>query len=54
MVEFVVEEFHIRIKEHVGRGPVLFLTEIVPLGEGGFRYGFKSAGNHHKFRDGTW
>ena len=49
-----VEEFDIEIKEWVVLGPVSFLTEISPFGEGGFRYAFKATSNHHKFRDATY
>ena len=54
MVDVVVEEFHIKIKEWVVIGQVLFQTGIFPFGEGGFRYAFKPASNHHKFSDGTY
>ena len=36
-----VEEFDIESKEWAVLGPVSFLTEITPFGEGGFRYAFK-------------
>ena len=49
-----VEEFDIENKEWVVLGPVSFLTEITPFGEGGFRYAFKASSNHHKFRDATY
>ena len=49
-----VEEFDIESKEWVVLGPVSFLTEITPFGEGGFRYAFKASSNHHKFRDATY
>ena len=49
-----VEEFDIESKEWVVLGPVSFLTEITPFGEGGFRYAFKDSSNHHKFRDATY
>ena len=49
-----VEEFDIESKEWVVLGPVSFLTEISPFGEGGFRYAFKATSNHHKFRDATY
>ena len=46
-----VEEFDIESKGWIVLGPVSFLTEIFPFGEGGFRYAFKAWSNHHKFRD---
>ena len=49
-----VEEFDIESKKWVVLGPVSFLTEITPFGEGGFRYAFKASSNHHKFRDATY
>ena len=49
-----VEEFDIESKEWVVLGPVSFLAEISPFGEGGFCYAFKTSSNHHKFRDPTY
>ena len=49
-----VEEFNIESKERVVLGPVLFLTEISPFGEGDFHYSFRASSNHHKFRDATY
>ena len=49
-----VEEFNIESKERAVLGPVLFLTEISPFGEGDFHYSFRTSSNHHKFRDATY
>ena len=49
-----VEEFNIESKDRVVLGPVLFLTEISPFGEGDFHYSFMATSNHHKFRDATY
>ena len=49
-----VEEFDIESKEWVVLGPVSFLTEISPFGQGGFCYAFKTSSNPHKFRDATY
>ena len=49
-----VEVFDIESKEWVVLGPVSFLIEVAPFGEGGFRYVFKASSNHHKFRDATY
>ena len=49
-----VEEFDIESKKWVVLGPVSFLTEITPFGEGRFHYAFKASRNHHKFRDATY
>ena len=54
ILNVAVANFGIKSKEWVVLGPVSFLTEITPLGEGGFRYAFKASSNHHKFRDATY
>ena len=48
-----VDGFDIERKDWVVLGPVSFLTDIAPLGEGGFCYAFKASSSHHKFRDAT-
>ena len=49
-----VEEFDVESEEWIVLGPVSFLTEITPFGEGGFRYAFKASSNHQKFRGATY
>ena len=54
VLNFGVEEFDAESKEWVVLGPVLFLTETAPFGEGGSRYAFKASTKYRKFRDATY
>ena len=54
VLNFGVEEFDVESKEWVVLGPVLFLTENAPFGEGGSRYAFKASSKYRKFRDATY
>ena len=49
-----VEKLDIETKELVVLGPVSFLREISPFGEGGSRYAFKATSNHRKPRDAAY
>ena len=54
ILNVALEEFNKKSKEWAVLGPVTFLTEIAPFGDGGFRYTFKTSSNHHKFRDANY